>query len=561
MEEFRIKLERKKAMRESNQAKGRRSGQKRTKDEVEQEKEGEDKAPITVEMDGINYGAGNLDKMKDELQRLFDDAKTLIDLRGKLLVFLEPPDQYTWAILKPILSHDAYEIEHPYVHDSDMGFKVNKVVTIGWPACIFCSAKNELSSWSVWPEIQSRFMVASPNMEKEKYSEGNKLTAQKMGLPSLLQQDLIISNDRVDLTKKCVSYLLQQIRQCCRSDDDGRRNNPVWIPYANILGQVLPADKGSDNRTTNRIFSFLSIIALARAHLRCRLEYGSESLAIADVDDLREVLSITQNLSGIPPFKLRVFREVFLPLYKLKQRKQQLAAAATEQNKGKEGPKGDTKRLADNEDKGVPKSDNGKEEQQVDGKGMTTREVCDYYKEKMGKTISTDSMKKTYLNEFLDNDLIDEVQSKVHKRQNIYYPLVDLPVSTDTNQNTSLSSNLATFDEKLQHPRLIAPKNFKGIPENWLELEILTLLGCRMGLSRFGLFLQNGEQVCICRFLKQYFSGKGGTSFDMFRCPIPPVFTRKDLGTLYLFHISQRRNVKCHRMVLDSITKMRLNPL
>jgi hypothetical protein len=103
----------------------------------------------------------------------------LIDLSAKLFVFLEPPHPETWNILKPILSHDKYEIEHPYVYQVEgKGFKVKKIVTRGWPACIFCSAKNE-SKWPEWPEVQSRFLITSPNMIKKKYSEGIKLSAQR----------------------------------------------------------------------------------------------------------------------------------------------------------------------------------------------------------------------------------------------------------------------------------------------------------------------------------------------------------------------------------------------
>ena len=93
--------------------------------------------------------------LKQQLSQLYNEAKVLIDLRGKLWVFLEPPARETWAILKPILSHDDFEIEHPYVYEvQGMGFAVKKVVTRGWPACIFCSAKNE-SDWPAWPEIQN----------------------------------------------------------------------------------------------------------------------------------------------------------------------------------------------------------------------------------------------------------------------------------------------------------------------------------------------------------------------------------------------------------------------
>ncbi|MGA9153560.1 MAG: hypothetical protein WBZ36_23520, partial [Candidatus Nitrosopolaris sp.] len=43
---------------------------------------------------------------KQQLSQLYNEAKVLIDLRGKLWVFLEPPHHEMWTILKPILSYD-----------------------------------------------------------------------------------------------------------------------------------------------------------------------------------------------------------------------------------------------------------------------------------------------------------------------------------------------------------------------------------------------------------------------------------------------------------------------
>lgn len=171
--------------------------------------------------------------LKQQLSQMYNEAKVLIDLRGKLWVFLEPPHRETWAILKPILSHDDFEIEHPYVYEvQGMGFKVKKVVTRGWPACIFCSTKNE-SDWPAWPEIQSRFLITSPNMVQQKYLDGNMLIAQKMGLSSLLQQSIIVSNSQAELAKKCASFILDQLKQ-----HNSNNTNPVWIPFAQILSQV-----------------------------------------------------------------------------------------------------------------------------------------------------------------------------------------------------------------------------------------------------------------------------------------------------------------------------------
>jgi hypothetical protein len=317
--------------------------------------------------------------LKDQLAQLTEGAKIMIDLRGKLWVFFEPPHLDMWNILKPILSHDVVDMEHPFVDNiPGIGIAVKQVVTRGWPACIFCSARNE-ASWPVWPEIQSRYLITSPNMIPEKYEAGNILISQRMGLPNLLQQSLIVSNNQVELAKKCADYTLKQVQQY-----DGK--NPVWIPFGGILAEMLPAQKGSDNRVTKRIFSFLIIITLTRAHLRGRLQYGDENLVISILsEDFHEVLHITQNHIGIPPYKVKFFKEVFIPLYKSKSSPNQ--------------------------------SDDGNRKERTIA--LTTRELCEFCKKKTGKIINTDNLKHTYLDEFISNGLVDEENSLLDKRQKI----------------------------------------------------------------------------------------------------------------------------------------------
>ena len=127
---------------------------------------------------------------KEELSKLYAVSKNLIDLNGIVLVFLEPPHADLWNMIKPILSHDTQEIEYDYVDKTDRGgIQTKKVVVKGWPACIFCSAKDE-SNWPTWPEIVSRFLITSPNMVSKKYEESNQLIAQIKGLPSMIQESI-----------------------------------------------------------------------------------------------------------------------------------------------------------------------------------------------------------------------------------------------------------------------------------------------------------------------------------------------------------------------------------
>src|SRR5919199_871177 len=174
----------------------------------------------------------NQEELKEQLEELYENARTLIDLRGKILVFLEPPQHELWNLLKPILSHDSDEIEFPFVDKTERGFQPKRVVVKGWPACIFCSAKDE-SEWPVWPEIVSRFLITSPNMNATKYRESNLLIAQRKGLPSLIQQRVIVSDEEVQLARLCVLRLKQQIQTLLSTSTKPsyNSNNPVWIPY------------------------------------------------------------------------------------------------------------------------------------------------------------------------------------------------------------------------------------------------------------------------------------------------------------------------------------------
>ena len=139
-----------------------------------------------------------IEKTEEEIRKLFENSKTLIDLRGKILVFLEPPQHELWNLLKPILSHDKKEIEFPFVDKTaNSNAETKDVVVRGWPSCIFCSAKDE-SKWEIWNEIKSRILVTSPNMIPQKYKESKKLISQSKGLPNLIQQQIIISDEEIE---------------------------------------------------------------------------------------------------------------------------------------------------------------------------------------------------------------------------------------------------------------------------------------------------------------------------------------------------------------------------
>jgi len=395
-------------------------------------------------------GQNNKNEFLEERQQLIENCKYMIDLRGKILVFLEPPNHELWNILKPILSHDSPRIEYPFVDRNDsLGIHARNFVVQGFPACIFCTAKDE-SKWSEWDQITSRFLIVSPNMDKTKYQQSNLLIGIKNGLPTSIQQQLIISPSEVQNARECFNYLKDEIRELSKPPTENIETewNPIFIPYCEYLADALPSDKGIDVRIAKKIFGFLNVIALAKAHLRPKILTGIDRYTIAELSDLKEALSITISTNNIPAYKFKFFKDVFYPTYD-----------------SKYGP------------------DENKEEQEKI-KAVTTKELCASHKTKYNKPINTDSLKKTYLDELLNNGFIDSEPSILDKRQLIYYPIVEPQDYSDDKEFLKLSKS-KSFDNFSQISRIRIPNNCRQIPKDWLIYTILGFANYRIDWSRF----------------------------------------------------------------------------
>jgi hypothetical protein len=391
-----------------------------------------------------------IEKFNEEIPKLYEESRTLIDLRGKILVFLEPPKHELWNLIKPILSHDKKEIEFPFVNKTDNeGHQTKKVVVRGWPACIFCSAKDE-SKWDIWPEIKSRILTTSPNMNPQKYKESIELISLKAGEPNLIQQNVLISDQEIETTKDCVLFIIQKIRELKSKNKDKKIS--TWIPYRRLLEKELPSNKGTDMRFAKRVYALLNIVPIVKHNLRKILVLGGESSVIAGLDDLREVLSITQNFEGIPKYKIEFFNNIFYPLFISKNK--------------------------------IP--DESKDGSKIeDMPAVTARQLCNKYKEIMSKTISIDILKKTYLNELNNNGIIDYDTSKIDAKQYIYYPIVE-PSSFENNDeknSLSLLSKSTHFDNISQLSLSIYEKVIKNINEIWIFSEITKKLCYRNDLT------------------------------------------------------------------------------
>lgn len=143
---------------------------------------------------------------------------------------------------------------------------------------------------------------------------------------------------------------------------------------------------------------------------------------------------------------------------------------------------------------------------------VTTRDLCEFYRQKTGKSINSDILKKTYLNELVKNGIIEEEVSNINNKQYLYYPIIELESESES---ISFISKSGHFDEDLQHSRIILPENCKNIPEDWLVCEILGFLAYRNGnecnesntriqIEDIKLFDKDGNRDSIKEFCEKY---------------------------------------------------------
>jgi hypothetical protein len=113
--------------------------------------------------------------------------------------------------------------------------------------------------------------------------------------------------------------------------------------------------------------------------------------------------------------------------------------------------------------------------------------LCDYLEKKTGKKMTTDNMRKTYLNELFHNGVIEEYENEDPatgrpKRDKLYGPLII------TREQVSNQAESRLFDNVLHEHALKVPRKYIEIPDKWLEFEITELGKYRIQNDKIRIF-------------------------------------------------------------------------
>lgn len=338
---------------------------------------------------GLRHQISQLQKSKKELMK---DAKKLIDLQHKILIFLDTPSPKLFEAMMPLLSHDKYEIDYDYV-DTSNGIKTKSNVLRGWPAVIFAQAI-DYSHYQRFPEIQRRFIVTNPKMSIEKYREAIGLTSLRFGVPDFVYQAEVVSDGEKVKAREIIQSFKERTLDIAARYPPGKHN--VFIPFSEGIAKALPSQKAFDMTTANRFFTFLSLLPIINYDQRPRLIIRKEGspdmqmIPMATFQDLQESMFLMEYANGVRPYILEWFNEVFLPAFQKK----------TE-----------------------PDSRGDRQETRI---ALTTEQLTEATYEKQKKKLSTKQIQENFINPLVNQGYIEKADSEIDKRSNIYYPVINV---------------------------------------------------------------------------------------------------------------------------------------
>ncbi|MGQ9507684.1 MAG: hypothetical protein ACUVTB_07535 [Candidatus Bathycorpusculaceae bacterium] len=202
------------------------------------------------------------------------DAYTLIDLSHKTLVFLESPEQETFRMLFPILSHDNHKVEYRFTDKTAKGqLRTIRVVIQGWPATIFLSTDKRYME-----ELATRSFTVTPEASKEKIEEANRLTNLKASFPWQYNHE----TEETETIKKLVQSIKNYF---VNSQTD------VVIPFIS-LHEFFPKEIVRDMRDFQHFTQFLKTITALHLYQRPFLKINDKTFLIATVEDVKKALEI-----------------------------------------------------------------------------------------------------------------------------------------------------------------------------------------------------------------------------------------------------------------------------
>jgi hypothetical protein len=236
---------------------------------------------------------------QERWQEKLRNSRYVVDLTGKILVFLEAPDFETYQRLRPILSHDVPEISYRFTDKVGGTLRTQHVVVKGWPATIFLSTAEEFIE-----DLATRSFTVTPSANEKKIGDAINVKAKRGMFPWHYEfgPEFMLLEGYIHWLK----YQLENVR--------------IINPLEGGLAECYPTDLPRRMRDFNHLCSLIKISTGFHCMQRPVLMVAEQPYVLSTPKDLELILNILPEIeettvSGIPGHILEVFHRVMEPLF------------------------------------------------------------------------------------------------------------------------------------------------------------------------------------------------------------------------------------------------------
>ncbi|WP_417455899.1 hypothetical protein [Kordiimonas sp.] len=237
-------------------------------------------------------------------------GRVVVDLGRKVLIFLDQPHNELLSRLRPLLSHDAKEINIKITDKSQkQGLRTKDVLLKGYPSVIFSTAGLRVDE-----QEATRFFLLSPEVHQDKIRQsiGAAIDRASGG-------EKYISKVERDKGRMLLKDRLQAIRDAHITDI--RINPKLQIEIQRVFLDDQKVLRPRSQRDIKRFISLIKAFALLNFWWRDR----DGATITVHADDFAEAhalwteISVSQELN-LPPYVYSIYRDVIQPAWRDKQK-------------------------------------------------------------------------------------------------------------------------------------------------------------------------------------------------------------------------------------------------
>ncbi|MDR0492728.1 MAG: hypothetical protein LBH74_03705 [Nitrososphaerota archaeon] len=258
------------------------TGIRKTRDGRVLDAEAEPKKPKRSDYRDLVYGEGDADRKQYaedlklyQAQKLQWDADCKdsfyeVDLRNKVVVFLESINLETFNMIKTTLSHDHEYIDHKYVDDKG---RVHVTRLVGAPAMIFNTVDKAYND-----EQATRNLTASPNTRIEKIEDSMRIACRKSAYPWVY--------DAESFNRRVIQAYIRQVKRFIVAGKLG-----VVLPFDETIIEGFSKEVVRDMRDFSKYLALLPSYVLFKLFQRPIVMVGGRRYLVPTVQDALDASS------------------------------------------------------------------------------------------------------------------------------------------------------------------------------------------------------------------------------------------------------------------------------